>query len=43
MTQNNEKLVNRSFFDNFFTKEMGRAVKFRTGFLTDINAQPKVI
>ncbi len=49
MTQNNEKLVikgrrrNRSFFDNFFTKNMGRAVKFRTGFnLTDINAQPKV-
>ena len=49
MTQNNEKLVikgrrrNRSFFDNFFTKNMGRAVKFKTGFnLTDINAQPKV-
>ena len=49
MTQNNEKLIikgrrrNRSFFDNFFTKNMGRAVKFRTGFnLTDINAQPKV-
>ena len=49
MTQNNEKLIikgrrrNRSFFDIFFTKNMGRAVKFRTGFnLTDINAQPKV-
>ena len=48
MTQNNEKLVikgrrrNRSFFDNFFTKNMGRAVKFRTGFnLTDINVNQK--
>tara|TARA_B100001057_G_scaffold500904_1_gene618694 strand:+ start:3465 stop:4160 length:696 start_codon:yes stop_codon:yes gene_type:complete len=49
VTQNNEKFVikgrrrNRSFFDNFFTKNMGRVVKFITGFnLTDINAQPKV-
>ncbi len=47
--KNNEKLIikgkrqKRSFFDNFFTKSMGRAVKLATGFnLTDINAQPKV-